>query len=45
MTLATAAGAARFRIVGIADNQQEDGTVLFVPLTTLRSLLARADRA
>ncbi|MGH3143839.1 MAG: ABC transporter permease, partial [Gaiellales bacterium] len=39
VTLETAGGAARFRIVGIADNRQEDGTVLFVPLTTLRSLL------
>ncbi|HSL65833.1 MAG TPA: FtsX-like permease family protein [Gaiellaceae bacterium] len=41
VTLATAAGSARFRITGIADNQQEDGTVLFVPLTTLRALLER----
>jgi putative ABC transport system permease protein len=39
VALATAGGVARFRIVGIADNQQEDGTVLFVPLTTLRSVL------
>ena len=39
VTLATAGGAAEFRIVGIADNRQEDGTVLFVPLTTLRSVL------
>jgi putative ABC transport system permease protein len=39
VTLATAGGAARFRVVGIASNQQEDGTVLFVPLTTLRSVL------
>jgi putative ABC transport system permease protein len=39
VTLATAGGAARFRIVGIADNRQEDGTDLFVPLTTLRSVL------
>jgi ABC-type lipoprotein release transport system permease subunit len=39
VTLSTASGAAAFRIVGIADNQQEDGTVLFVPLTTLRSVL------
>ena len=39
VTLSTAAGAARFRIVGIASNRQEDGTVLFVPLTTLRSVL------
>ena len=37
--LSTAAGAASFRIVGIANNRQEDGTVLFVPLMTLRSLL------
>ncbi len=39
VTLETAGGAARFRIVGIANNRQEDGTVLFVPLTTLRSVL------
>jgi putative ABC transport system permease protein len=39
VTLATASGAAQFRIVGIANNRQEDGTVLFVPLTTLRSVL------
>jgi putative ABC transport system permease protein len=39
VVLETAGGAAQFRIVGIADNQQEDGTVLFVPLTTLRTLL------
>ena len=39
VTVATAAGPARFRIVGIAQNQQEDGTALFVPLTTLRSVL------
>jgi putative ABC transport system permease protein len=37
--LETAGGAAAFRVVGIADNQQEDGTVLFVPLTTLRTIL------
>ena len=37
--LSTAVGAASFRIVGIANNRQEDGTVLFVPLMTLRSLL------
>ncbi|HSD81469.1 MAG TPA: FtsX-like permease family protein, partial [Solirubrobacteraceae bacterium] len=39
VTLTTAAGTARFRIVGIASNQQEDGTVLFVPLSTMRMLL------
>jgi putative ABC transport system permease protein len=39
VTLATAAGPARVRVVGIADNLQEDGTVLFVPLPTLRAAL------
>ena len=39
--LATAGGVAEFRIVGIAKNQQEDGTALFVPLTTARALLGR----
>ena len=39
VALSTAAGNADFRIVGIAKNQQEDGTALFIPLTTARSLL------
>jgi putative ABC transport system permease protein len=39
VTLSTAGGAAQFRVVGVANNQQEDGTALFVPLTTVRSLL------
>jgi putative ABC transport system permease protein len=39
--LATAAGTVDFRIIGIATNQQEDGTALFVPLTTARSLLGQ----
>ena len=39
VTISTAAGAARFRIVGVAKNQQENGTVLFVPLTTMRALV------
>jgi putative ABC transport system permease protein len=39
VTLSTAAGAAPFRVVGIADNQQEEGTAVFVPLTTARALL------
>ena len=39
VTLATAAGSARFRIIGVATNQQEEGTALFVPLTTIRQLL------
>jgi hypothetical protein len=32
--LATAVGDADFRIVGIATNQQEEGTAFYVPLTT-----------
>ncbi|MFO7589647.1 MAG: FtsX-like permease family protein [Acidimicrobiia bacterium] len=39
VTLETAAGPVDFDIVGRASNQQENGTVLFVPLTTLRALL------
>jgi putative ABC transport system permease protein len=39
VSVSSAAGPATFRIVGIADNQQEDGTALFVPLTTVRALL------
>jgi putative ABC transport system permease protein len=41
VTLRTAAGEADFRIVGIAKNQQENGTALYVPLTTARSLLGQ----
>jgi ABC-type lipoprotein release transport system permease subunit len=39
--LDTAAGPVEVRIVGAAKNQQENGTVLFVPLATLRTLLDR----
>jgi putative ABC transport system permease protein len=39
--LATAAGPAQLRIVGIATNQQENGTALYVPLTSLRAVLGR----
>jgi putative ABC transport system permease protein len=41
VTLTTATGAARFRIIGVATNQQEGGTALYVPLTTTRALLHR----
>jgi putative ABC transport system permease protein len=41
VALDTAAGPVEVRIVGTAKNQQENGTVLFVPLTTLRTLLDR----
>jgi putative ABC transport system permease protein len=39
--LETAAGDADFRIVGIAKNQQENGTALYVPLMTARALLGQ----
>jgi ABC-type lipoprotein release transport system permease subunit len=39
VTLTTVAGPAQFRIIGRVTNQQEDGIVLYVPLTTLRSVL------
>ncbi len=39
ITLTTVAGPTQFLVVGTATNQQEDGTVLYVPLTTLRSVL------
>ncbi|HET8652177.1 MAG TPA: FtsX-like permease family protein [Gaiellaceae bacterium] len=38
-TATTSDGRATFRVIGIAKNQQEDGTVLYVPLTTLREVL------
>ena len=41
VTLTTAAGPLRLRIIGMAKNQQEDGTVLYLPLTTVRSILGQ----
>jgi putative ABC transport system permease protein len=41
----TAVGPAELRIVGVAANQQEDGTVLYIPLTTGRAVLGRPDGA
>jgi putative ABC transport system permease protein len=38
VTLSTAGGRVPFRVIGLADNQQEDGTALFVPLSTARAL-------
>ena len=35
----TATGKARFRVVGVSSNQQENGFVAFAPLTTVRSIL------
>ncbi|HSL65399.1 MAG TPA: FtsX-like permease family protein [Gaiellaceae bacterium] len=36
--LDTAAGAADFRVVGIAENAQEEGTAVYVPLATMHAL-------
>ena len=35
----TAAGLASFRVIGLASNQQENGTAVFVPLATMHALL------
>ena len=43
ITLDTAAGRAPFRVIGIASNVQENGTVVFVPLSTARKLLRAKD--
>jgi putative ABC transport system permease protein len=45
VAVTTAAGDATFRIVGVAVNQQEDGTALYVPLTTARAILGRPSGA
>ena len=34
-----ASGLADFRVIGIASNQQENGTALYVPITTMHALL------
>jgi ABC-type lipoprotein release transport system permease subunit len=39
----TGTGTFAFRVVGIASNQQESGTVVFVPLATTRVLLGSPD--
>lgn len=41
----TAAGAAEFRVVGVVNNQQDNGTVLYIPLSTGRTVLGRPDGA
>jgi putative ABC transport system permease protein len=40
ITVQTASGPASFRVIGISTNQQENGTALFVPLTTVHAVLA-----
>ena len=39
ITVQTATGAASFRVIGISPQQQENGTALFVPLTTMNAIL------
>jgi putative ABC transport system permease protein len=41
VTLRTAAGDVELRVVGLARNQQEEGTAIYVPLTTARELFGR----
>ena len=38
--LDTATGPASFRVIGLTQNVQENGTVVFVPLATLKQVLA-----
>ena len=39
ISVQTASGPASFRVIGISANQQEGGTALFVPLTTMHALM------
>jgi putative ABC transport system permease protein len=39
ITVETAAGPVTLRVIGISSNQQENGTALFVPLTTMHALM------
>jgi putative ABC transport system permease protein len=39
ISVQTATGPASFRVIGISANQQENGTALFVPLTTMHAVL------
>jgi putative ABC transport system permease protein len=39
ITVQTASGPASFRVIGISPQQQENGTALFVPLTTMHAIL------
>jgi len=39
VSVSTPAGAVNFRVVGIATNTQENGTALYVPITTMHALL------
>jgi len=39
ISVQTASGPVTFRVIGIATNQQENGTAVFVPLTTVHGLI------
>jgi len=39
ITVQTASGPATFRVIGISPQQQENGTALFVPLTTMNTIV------
>jgi putative ABC transport system permease protein len=39
VTVSTAAGTVPFTVIGIVSDQQQNGTVLYVPLTTMQSVL------
>jgi putative ABC transport system permease protein len=39
ITVQTSAGPASFRVIGISPQQQENGTALFVPLTTMNAIV------
>jgi len=39
ISVQTASGPVSFRVIGIATNQQENGTAVFVPLTTVHALM------
>ena len=43
--LRTAAGPVALRVIGIASNQQEFGTALYVPITTMRRILGASPAA
>ena len=45
VTAATAGGPVRLRVIGIAKNQQEEGSALFVPLSTVRAALGEPSGA
>jgi ABC-type lipoprotein release transport system permease subunit len=45
VSIQSAAGTADFRVVGLADNQQEDGTAVYIPLTTARALIGLPEGA